>query len=468
MDKITNNVLCAVYLEQQSNKILEKDNKQRAWLEVDKTKLPISCFLWIGNSDRKSTWHLPYREGSGGIDPQTKLYRAAGPVNLDALKAINQTMDSRSSGSGLRVPSSIKSKIRRMLKKYDIIQSAKNQGDSDMEIMEATIDKQFVEMNLDKENRVIANVSVLRPTSSNSYIKGTKGTIFSEQALRDTARLINGRKFYLDHASESEDRDNRGVRKQGDMAGYFENGRLDNNHVVRADIRYLKTNAERLEDIVENMADKIGLSIHAFGPMILDRDKNMGITESMSKVASADLVTETGSTINLFESQQSEETEEDEEMDYEKINLTELKESRPDIIEAVEKGVKESMQNDDELKAQKESNVTLQKENADLKKKVDDSAVVEAKREREGKILELIEASDLKDKKEVVTPLFMESLRGAKDEAGIKALIEDRVKLIKESTAGVKNMGDEGEGDEKPLTKEVLEAEKAKYKEALK
>jgi len=461
VDKATNNVLYAVYLDQQIIRILEQDTKQKAWIEVDKSKLPRSCFLWIENPNKSIGWHLPYREGTGGIDPQTKLYRSAGPVNLGALRAIAAAMNK----TELKAPAEIKSKIKKMLKKYDIIESKKGADRMDTELREAIIDNQFIEMSLDKEKRIISNVAILRSTSSNKYLRGTKGTIFSEQALRDTARLINGKKFYFNHSSESEDKDNRGVRRVQDLAGYYENGRLDDNHVVRGDIHYRETHAKELEDLVDNMADKIGLSIHAFGPMSIDRDKNMGVTESMSKVASADLVTETGSTINLFESKQGEGEEEDE-MEYGKIELKELRKERPDLVEAVQKEVKESMQNDDELKTLKETNDTLAKENTDLKKKVDDGEVLEAARERETKILELIEASKLKDKKDVVTPRFMESLRGAKDEADMKALIEDRVKLIESSKTGVKGMGDE-HTEENEQTKEVLESKKKEYEVAI-
>ncbi len=468
MDKVTNNVLYAVYLEQRVQELIEKNTNQKAWLAVDKSKLPKSCFIWIENSHKKTTWHLPYREGAGGIDSETGLYRTAGAVNLGALKAISSVI-TKVIIDGVQMPSEIKSKIKKLLQKYSVGKYHKKEADKmDIEIRESAVDKQFVESNLNKEERTISNVAILHPTSGNSYIRGTVGTEFSEQALNDTARLITGSKFYLDHPGILEDKDNRGVRKSRDLAGYFENGRVDENKVVRADIHYLETDAKRLEDLVGNMADKIGLSIHAFGPMSLDRDNNMGIAESMRKVVSADLVTETGSTINLFESKQLEETEEDEEMEYAKVNLKELMESRPDIIEAVQNEVKENMKENVELKTLKESNAVLTAENVDLKKKVDDSEVVEAARKREIQILELIEASKLKDKKDVVTPRFMESLRGAKDEADMKALIEDRVKLIEQSISGVKGMGDEENLDpEKLQTKEVLEAKEKEYEVAL-
>jgi len=472
VDKVTNNVLCAVYLEQRIQELIKHSKNQQAWIEVDKSKLPRSCFLWTESSNKKNTWHLPYREGAGGIDPDTGLYRSAGAVNLGALRAIAVVITATTIEGKMQMPSEIKSKIKKLLQAYNIGTYSKKKQENkvkDIEIREAIIDSQFIESNLNKEARTISNVAILHPTSGNSYIRGTIGTEFSEQALNDVARLITGNKFYIDHPGEQEDKDNRGIRRIRDLAGYFENGRLDENKVVRADIHYLKAHSEFLEDLVDNMADKIGLSIHAFGPMSVNRDRNVGIAESMARVVSADLVTETGSTINLFESKHTEELEEEPEMEYGKINLTELKEARPDIIEAVQNEVKESMQSNDEQKALEETNATLKTENADLKKKVDEGEVVEAARKRETQILELIEASKLKDKKDVVTPRFMESLREAKDEADIKALIEDRVKLIEQSVSGVKNMGDEKnlDDDEKTQTKEMIEAKEKEYEEAL-
>ena len=101
-----------------------------------------------------------------------------------------------------------------------------------------------------------------------------------------------------------------------------------------------------------------------------------------------------------------------------------------------------------------------------LKKKTDEAEVKEAARNKEVKILELIDGSKLKDKKEFVTPRFLESLREAKDETDIKVLIDDRVKLIEQSREGIKGMGDEGDTEDEQ-TKEVLEAKKKEYEVAL-
>ncbi len=158
---------------------------------------------------------------------------------------------------------------------------------------------------IDKERRLLKGITILGRVSSNKYVKGTVGTIFSDAAMADVATLAENSKVYLDHQSESADRDNRGVRSIRDLAGHIENTHISDNK-VKADMRYLRNHAALLEDLVDTMSDKIGFSMHAWGPMSIDRSRNMGITESIKKLDSIDIVTTPASTGGLYESRQNE------------------------------------------------------------------------------------------------------------------------------------------------------------------
>ena len=111
MDRAANNTLFALWLNAEVNKILERDASNRSWTLINKTLLPPQCFLWIEDRTKKSTWHLPYREGTGGIDPETKMYRKAGPINLNALRAISQAIGGARTGSPMSIPKEIRNKI---------------------------------------------------------------------------------------------------------------------------------------------------------------------------------------------------------------------------------------------------------------------------------------------------------------------------------------------------------------------
>jgi hypothetical protein len=445
-DKDKRNSMFVSLLELQVKKILEQGASTRPWSTIDKTKLPKECFLWIENPDKKTTWHLPYKEGTGGIDPETGMYLRAGAVNITALRAISQAVGGARTGTPMNVPAEIRAKIKRLLKKYRIgeYKESAMMESKGRELVEESISKQFADVKLDKENNKVMDVAILRPSSANCTFKEGKGRTYTKQALESVAKLIKGAKAYIDHATKSEIKERQGVRSIRDLLGYYENGRVDENNVVRADLEYLANHKEWFEPIVEQMSDKVGKSIHAYGPTYLDKESSMEIVEDISILNSADLVTETGSTLNLFESK-----EEVQEEDLENTNLTlnELVEKYPEVVSAL-KTVWESEQKDKgEFKALQGQISELEVDNKKLKEQVDVYEVKDKATEKETKILGLIEESKIQ--KDFITKTFLESLRSAKSDEEMKALIEDRKKLISASIKpGVKGMGDEAEIDE--------------------
>ena len=92
-----------------------------SWAKVNKSKLPAQCFLIVGDMKKKTTWHLPYREGAGGIDPNTGLYRKAGPVNKGAIRALLALFGgSRGGIKNFSVPAAVKAKVQALAKQAGI------------------------------------------------------------------------------------------------------------------------------------------------------------------------------------------------------------------------------------------------------------------------------------------------------------------------------------------------------------
>ena len=116
MDKATNNAMYAKRLSEEVQDILEQNASNNSWSLVNKLQLPPQSFLWIEDKEDRRKWHLPYREGAGGIDPVTKMYRRAGAVNLNALRAIDQAMGGSKARMPSIIPKEIKSKIIKLLK----------------------------------------------------------------------------------------------------------------------------------------------------------------------------------------------------------------------------------------------------------------------------------------------------------------------------------------------------------------
>jgi hypothetical protein len=255
----------------------------------------------------------------------------------------------------------------------------------------------------------------------------------------------------MNHVSTEELNKHHGVRDVNDILGYYENGRMENG-VPKADIRYLAHRAPIVESLVGDMADKIGLSIVANGEM--SYDKNTGIAEaySLKKLHSADLVTETGSTINMFESDNNNKEEEGDFMDYKDLNIQKILENRPDLVEGLKKGIMDKMSTQEEVDTFKKQIKDLTESNKKLNQKVDEFEVKDKAAARAVKIDEMLEESKINAK--LITTIFRETLLDAKDDEVVKKLIEDR-KLLAPAKKGVKDMGDHTDIDESSNTDEV-------------
>jgi hypothetical protein len=153
---------------------------------------------------------------------------------------------------------------------------------------------------INKDSCRISGVSILRETSKNNSLGG-KGRRYSEAAMESVARLVNNVKAYADHAGNRQLEATRGVRSVRDLIGYFTGGRVDGSKVT-ADLNYLESAKDWIEPLVEKMADKVGMSVWAFGPSRLDRQTREELVEDISTLKSVDLVSEPGSTTGLFES----------------------------------------------------------------------------------------------------------------------------------------------------------------------
>lgn len=455
MDRAANNAMYALLLNGEVEKIIE--------YKVDKSKLPHQCFLWIDDINNRSTWHVPYREGTGGINPDTKLYNKAGAVNLNTLKAIDMAINESNSIMPSIIPKEIKTKTIKLLKEFHIGKYTEDKKmKKNINITEASISGQFKESVIDKENRLIPGVVLLRETSGNRYYPGSKGTRFSEAFRKSVAGSIDGLKFYNNHLSDDELKRNRGVRSTNDILGFYENGRMESG-IPKADIRYLAHQAPFIESLME-ISDKIGLSIVANGEM--SYDKNTGIAEAfaLKKLFSAELVTEPGSTNNMFESDDNNSEEEGDFMDYKDLSIQTILENRPDLVEGLEKGIMDKMSTKEEVDGFKDQIKTLTESNKTLKQKVDEFEVKDHVAERAIEIDKIIKESKIDEK--LITPIFKETLSEAKDNEAVKKLIEDR-KLLAPAKKGVKGMGDHTEIDEsdtgdsdEDFDKQMIEAAK--------
>ena len=439
----------------------------------DVSKLSQKSFIWIGDRERRDTWYLPYRAGAD-FNSEAGMYRRAGPVDIGALRAIHAAIEGDGSGISMSVPRAVRNKLNGLFKKYRIGGRFREQDmekPTGRELIEEAATQYFDGVDMDTEKMVVKNVAILRPSSKNCTFKEGKGRRYSRKARESTARLINGAKAFIDHPTKTEMKERQGVRSVRDMLGFYENGHIDTEGIVRADLHYLESHKAWFEPIVTQMGDKVGKSIHAYGPTYLDSATKEEIVEDISVLTSADLVTEPGSTTNLFESgaedadnEEEIEVMEDEVMTIDKLTMKDLLEGNPGLVESIKSAVVAEQVDQGKVTDLETKVTSLTEENSTLKNKLDEYDVKEKVRAKEDLIQTLLDEAELP--KELVTDIFKESLQSAEGKEKVAGLIEDRKKLIGAHTrTGVRGMGgakkifDEADGKGDPKADEALVAE---------
>ena len=262
---------------------------------------------------------------------------------------------------------------------------------------------------------IINNVKLLGKVSRNNRT-------YSEQAMKDAVTLYEHVAVYFDHPTKSELRDRSGTRSVRDLAGKVLNPRRGPGE-IRGDVQMIDIPENGsvnpkvfLTALVEQMPDMAGFSHRAQGKV--KRGENGDVVESLSHVDALELVTEPATSNGLFESLERTHDPQESEMEMKDLTLEGLTKDRPDLVKAIETTIQESA----EITALKAENVTL-KDEKELREKAD---ALEAHKVLAAKVLKEAKLPD-----QVVTDSFKEQLEGAKDEAAMKVLIEDRQLMAK-------------------------------------
>ena len=421
--------------------LMEASN--RSWETIDKSKLPASCFLWIEDPKKKATWHLPIYEGTGGISPETGMYKSRGQLNLNGLRAASSAIAGARAGKPMNIPTDVRARITALLKANKIGQFAESRTEvKESGKKDITISGTLKEANIDKENKIIRDVVLLSRFSANNRE-------YTNDCLNKSIPLFEGIKAFANHSKKGET--GRDIR---DLIGKYENIKIVDEK-VKGDLS-LVDGTDWLLSIAEKMPDLVGNSIHGQGRWHKSNGKE--IIEGLVNLYSVDVVTNPATTVSLFENEEGKQNiKEDKVMEWKDISISELQANRLDVYESIiAEGV--SSRND-EVKTLKEENDSLKQKNDEYavkesliaKKVVVEKALSESKLPKEAKTDTfsgiLMAVQEKKDGEKVITV----------DEQ-IKSLIEDRITLL--NPKGVKGMG----GDKKVIEegKEITKEEFAK------
>lgn len=410
-----------------------------SWATINKSQLPASCFLIVGDPNKKETWKLPIYEAAG---------KSRGQLNLNGLRVALQAIGGSRTGKAMSIPASVRARITALAKTHKIGQFAesieknlKESAEKDILILSS-----LKEANIDKENKIIRDVVLLSRFSANNRE-------YTPECLQKAVPMFEGIKAFLNHQRKRDRGEGRDVK---DLVGRYKNVRVEDDK-LKGDLNLLDgPHAGTVLSIAEDMPDVAGNSIHAQGRY--RRNNGKEVVEELTKGHSVDLVTDPATTASLFEET---ETKEEKDMEWGKMTLAEFKINRADLYEAIlAEGVSSR---DDEVK-------TLGEERDQFKKDNDELKVKEAVGKKGELVDRLLNESELPDEAKTDTfrgilIVVQEKKEGDKVisvEDQVKALIEDR-KSILDGKKGVHNSG-----GEKKIFTEGKDVSKEDFAKALK
>lgn len=248
---------------------------------------------------------------------------------------------------------------------------------------------------------VVRGVKIIGRVSKN-------GREYTREALQNAAPLYEGVKVNVNHRPDA-----KSSRAYQDRFGVLQavESRADG---LYGDLHYNPKHplAEQFAWDAQHAPRNVGLSHDAFGRSV--RRDGKVIIEEIKAVNSVDIVADPATTSGLFEHLEPEET-----MSLKEITLEQLREERPDLLQALEA-----------TEAERKAALALQEENKALKAQLAEIAARQKLAERKERIAAQLKEAGLDIGNAAhCSPVFLESLE-IDDEAKRKALIEDRKALV--------------------------------------
>lgn len=263
-------------------------------------------------------------------------------------------------------------------------------------------------LGVDRETGVIRGVKLLGLESQN-------GRTYLKETVARAAKLYEGAKVNVDHGSDPKQQ-----RSYSERIGVIENVQIDGGDGgLRGDFHANPKHAlfEQLAWDAENAPGSVGFS-HNIMAKTTRRDGRV-VVEEITRVQSVDLVADPATTRGLFEHQGDEESEANMPQD---LTLASLKADHLGLVESIVTEALATHANSESSKAKD----ALLKEQAEKLDAFEATAALNAKRVKVDAALKEAKLPD-----ELVTEVFTEQLLGAKDDAALKLLIDDRAGLAK-------------------------------------
>ena len=352
----------------------------------DGIQFPAAAYAYVPDTEKSTTWKLRLWE-----DPDKKVTRR----QLGAAAAALSPGGFR--GQKVAIPSAdlpaVKRKIRTEYRKLDVEEEEMPRWIRETETRELI--QSYMPLTEAKFDKGRAQVIVVK-----SGFNESKDRYYPVEVLKRDYGIFEGMKMYADHPTDEEDKA-RPERSIKDWVATLTEVTCDENGVVTgiAEIvePWLMQKLASLRD--KSMLSEMGISINAVGSASKGtiEGKETLVIEKLVACRSVDFVTEPGAggIVTFYES--------DRNRDVDLVELSALREKRPDLIKAIEsevraeitKEVKKAMEDRERIVDLEGQIETLTTERDELKNKVTEAEKAKAKAEAQASIKEAVEKAEL-------------------------------------------------------------------------
>jgi len=396
----------------------------------DGLKYPKEAYAYVPDKEKSTTWKLRLWENPTKKITRPQLGRAAAALSPGGFR-----------GQKVQIPSTdlatVKRKIRTEYKKLDVEEKDIPRWVKEVEKRETLTS--YIPLSEAKLDKGVATVTVIKA----GFNEGN-GRYYPLEVLKRDFKIFEGAKMYADHPTEAEEKA-RPERSIKDWVGTLNNVEVkeDGTIIGKATIvePWLQAKLARLRD--SEMLSEMGISINAIGSASDAEIEGVKtkLVEKLIKARSVDFVTEPGAggSVEFYESER---------VNIDLIEINQLKELRPDLVEVIRtetkteltKEVKRVMEMEEKVKDLEGQITTLTSERDDLKTKMEEAEKATKKAEAKSLIDEAISKSELP---EAAKSRILEKFKDVESSDGIEEAIKsekDYIAAIQES-GKVKNLG---------------------------
>lgn len=405
--------------------------EQAAMKTEDGQKFPAAAYAYVPDSEKPSEWKLRLWE-----DPTKKVTRK----QLGAAAAALSPGGFR--GQKVAIPSAdlsaVKRKIRAAYRSLDVADEEMPRWVKETETRELILS--YVPLTEAKFDKGRATVIVIKPG-----FNADKSRYYPAEMLKRDYKVFEGIKMYADHPTDEEDKA-RPERSIKDWVATLSEVACDENGVVTGIAEIIEPwLMQKLASLREKeMLSEMGISINAVGSAskaTIENTETLAI-EKLVIARSVDFVTEPGAggVVTFYESDRC--------RDIDLIELSILKEHRPDLIKSIETAVRAEIQQEVKHKMELEDKVkelegqieTLTTEKNELQTKISEAEKAKAKADAQAIIKEAVAKAELPN---AAKERILEKFKDAESADGIEEAIKSEKDYIaKLSEAGrVKNLG---------------------------